>query len=100
MPDVQALCEVLDGKVRGNPVAISLFPESIPAAYQARQVDPCAILRYAMVDGETVYFDRENQDCLHGAYITGVHEGNEQISSGRILTDYIPAYNQSNPYRF
>jgi uncharacterized protein (DUF169 family) len=53
-----------------------------------------------MDEGKVVYFDREHQDCLHGAFITGVHEGNEQIRSGRILTDYIPAYNLDAAHAF
>jgi len=53
-----------------------------------------------MDDGKRVYFDKQHQDCLHGAYITGVHEGNEQIQSGRLLTDYIPAYNLDAAYTF
>jgi uncharacterized protein (DUF169 family) len=91
--NIAAICEVLEGKIRGKPVAVTHFPEGIPDSYEGVMVDPCGILRYAMDDNKVVYFDREHQDCLHGAFITGVHEGNEQISSGRILTDYIPAYN-------
>ena len=91
--NIQGICEVLDGKVRGKPVAITKFVDEIPASYDGMKVDPCQILRHAMDDGKRVYFDREHQDCVHGAYITGVHEGNEQIQSGRLLTDYIPAYN-------
>lgn len=93
MPDIKAICAVLEGKIRGNPVAVSLFEKEIPPQYQGLKVDPCQILRHAMDDGTLAYFDREHQDCVHGAFITGVHEGNEQIRSGRILTDYIPAYN-------
>ncbi len=93
MTNLAKICEVLEGKIRGKPVAVSLFPTDIPPAYQGMKVDPCQILRHAMDDGKLAYFDREHQDCVHGAFITGVHEGNEQIRSGRILTDYIPAYN-------
>ncbi len=97
--NIAGICEVLEGKVRGKPVAITHFPDGIPDSYQARKVDPCAILRHAMDDNERVYFDRENQDCLHGAYITGVHEGTEQIRSGALLPDYIPAYNIDSGYK-
>ncbi|MEH6549322.1 MAG: DUF169 domain-containing protein [Pseudomonadales bacterium] len=100
MANLQKVCEVLEGKVRGKPVAITLFKDEIPSSYEGMKVDPCQILRHAMDDGKTVYFDRENQDCVHGAYITGVHEGNEQIQSGRLLTDYIPAYNLDAAYQF
>jgi uncharacterized protein (DUF169 family) len=98
--DVAGICEVLEGKIRGNPVAISLFYKEIPAEYDAMKVDPCQILRHAMDDGKRVYFNKANQDCVHGAYITGVHEGNEQIRSGHLLTDYIPAYNLDAAYQF
>ena len=90
--DARAICEVMEGKVRGRPVAISRFLQDPPAGFDGLKVDPCQILRHAMDDGKRVYFDREHQDCLHGAYITGVHPGNEQIRSGRLLTDYIPVY--------
>ncbi len=98
--NIQGICDVLDGKVRGKPVAITKFVDEIPSSYDGIKVDPCQILRHAMDDGKRVYFDRENQDCIHGAYITGVHEGNEQIQSGRLLTDYIPAYNLDAAYTF
>jgi uncharacterized protein (DUF169 family) len=94
------ICRVLEGKVRGRPVAIARFTDTPPQSCQGIKVDPCQILRHAMDDGKAVYFDRQHQDCLHGAYITGVHPGNEQISSGRLLTDYIPVYNQEAAYAF
>ena len=98
--DNQAICKVLAGKIRGKPVAISRFEDATPPEFEGLRVDPCQILRHAMDDGKRVYFDREHQDCVHGAYITGVHEGNEQIRSGRLLTDYIPVYNLDAAYTF
>jgi len=98
--DNQAICKVLAGKIRGKPVAISRFEDAPPPEFEGLRVDPCQILRHAMDDGKRVYFDREHQDCVHGAYITGVHEGNEQIRSGRLLTDYIPVYNLDAAYTF
>jgi uncharacterized protein (DUF169 family) len=89
----EKICAVLKGKIRGKPVAISRFEQNPPSGFEGLKVDPCQILRHAMDDGKRVYFDREHQDCVHGAYITGVHPGNEQIRSGRLLTDYIPVYN-------
>lgn len=94
------ICRVLEGKVRGRPVGISRFEQQPPAGFEGMQVDPCQILRHAMDEGKRVYFDREHQDCTHGAYITGVHPGNEQIRSGRLLTDYIPVYNLDAAYTF
>ena len=98
--DTAGICAVLDGKVRGKPVAIASFEKEPPAGFEGLKVDPCQILRHAMDDGKHVYFDREHQDCIHGAYITGVHPGNEQIQSGRLLTDYIPAYNLDAAHTF
>ncbi len=98
--NIDAICQVLEGKIRGKPVAVTHFPDAIPDSYEGVMVDPCGILRYAMDEEKVVYFDRTHQDCLHGAFITGVHEGNEQIRSGRILTDYIPAYNLDAAHSF
>jgi uncharacterized protein (DUF169 family) len=98
--DTKAICKVLEGKVRGNAVAIGRFEEQPPSGFEGMKVDPCQILRHAMDDGKRVYFDREHQDCVHGAYITGVHPGNEQIRSGRLLTDYIPVYNLDAAHTF
>jgi hypothetical protein len=44
--------------------------------------------------------DGQHQNCLHGAYITGVHPGNEQLRSGALLTDYIPVYEADAAYPF
>ncbi|MEH6592801.1 MAG: DUF169 domain-containing protein [Halioglobus sp.] len=96
----EKICEVLKGKIRGKPVAISRFELQPPAGFDGLKVDPCQILRHAMDDGKQVYFDREHQDCVHGAYITGVHPGNEQIRSGRLLTDYIPVYDLDAAHTF
>ena len=98
--NIEKICDVLQGKIRGKPVAISRFEEHPPTGFEGLKVDPCQILRHAMDDGRRVYFDREHQDCVHGAYITGVHPGNEQIRSGRLLTDYIPVYNLEAAHTF
>jgi len=98
--DTQAICNTLEGKIRGKPVAISRFTEQPPAGFEGMKIDPCQILRHAMDHGKRVYFDRQHQDCIHGAYITGVHPGNEQIRSGRLLTDYIPVYNLDAAHTF
>ncbi|MFT6958628.1 MAG: hypothetical protein ACJAYC_003648 [Halieaceae bacterium] len=98
--DIEKICKVLEGRIRGKPVAISRFVDHPPSGFEGLKVDPCQILRHAMDDGRRVYFDREHQDCVHGAYITGVHPGNEQIRSGRLLTDYIPVYNLEAAHTF
>ena len=46
-----------------------------------------------------MYFDHENQDCIHGAYITVIHEGSEEIRSGALLPNYISAYNIDSGYK-
>ena len=98
--NITGICEVLEGKIRGNPVAITKFVDEIPDNYDGLKVDPCQILRHAMDDGKRVYFSREHMDCIHGGFITGVHEGNDQIQSGRLLTDYIPAYKSGAAHTF
>ncbi len=92
MATLQDICDALEGKVRGKPVGISLFYDSVPPAYDARQVDPCAIVRLAMDDEDLVHFTRESQDCLAGAFTAGVHEGTEEIRNGQYLAKNISAY--------
>ena len=43
---------VKKAKVRGNPVAISLFRDEIPAGYELLQEPPCSIVRFAMDEGK------------------------------------------------
>ncbi|MDJ0926226.1 MAG: DUF169 domain-containing protein [Gammaproteobacteria bacterium] len=88
----QDLHDVLHGKVRGHPVGISLFVDDIPERYRARRVDPCAIVRLAMDDGEIVYIDREHHDCTVGVFTGGMHEGTADIRTGAYLSKNIPAY--------
>lgn len=89
--DLKKLHDVMFGKVRGHPVAISLFREAVPPAYQARQVDPCAIVRHAMDDGEIVHVDRRHHDCMTGAYTAGFDPGTPDIRTGQYLARHIPA---------
>lgn len=89
--DLKALHDVMYGKVRGHPVAISLFRDEVPPAYQAKKVDPCAIVRLAMDDGEIVHVDREHHDCIMGAYTAGFDEGSPDTRSGQYLARHIPA---------
>ena len=56
MVDFKELSDSLDGKVRGNPVAISLFKDEIPQLYEQKKVVPCSIVRHAMDKGEIVSF--------------------------------------------
>ena len=91
MIDFKKLSESLVGKVRGNPVAISLFKEEIPASYQQQKVVPCSIVRHAMDKGEIVSFDQHHHDCTTGVYTAGVDPGTEEIRNGQYLARNIPA---------
>ena len=92
MIDLKELSDSLAGKVRGNPVAISLFKEEIPKPYEQKKVVPCSIVRHAMDKGEIVSFDRHHHDCTSGVYSAGVHEGTDEIRNGQYLAQNIPAY--------
>ena len=92
MIDLKELSDSLAGKVRGNPVAISLFKEAIPKPYEQKKVVPCSIVRHAMDKGEIVSFDRHHHDCTTGVYTAGVHEGTDEIRNGQYLAQNIPAY--------
>ena len=92
MVDFKELSDSLDGKVRGNPVAISLFKDEIPQLYEQKKVVPCSIVRHAMDKGEIVSFDKHHHDCTTGVYTAGVHEGTDEIRSGQYLAQNIPAY--------
>ena len=92
MIDFKELSDSLVGKVRGNPVAISLFKEEIPKPYEQKKVVPCSIVRHAMDKGEIVSFDRHHHDCTTGVYTAGVHEGTDEIRNGQYLAQNIPAY--------
>ena len=92
MIDLKELSDSLAGKVRGNPVAISLFKEEIPKPYEQKKVVPCSIVRHAMDKGEIVSFDKHHHDCTTGVYTAGVHEGTDEIRNGQYLAQNIPAY--------
>ena len=92
MLDLNALDDSLRGKVRGNPVAVSLFYSEIPQTYQKKKVVPCSIVRHAMDKGEVVSFDKHHHDCTTGVYTAGVHEGTEEIRNGQYLALNIPVY--------
>ncbi len=92
MVDFKELSDSLDGKVRGYPVAISLFIDEIPKLYEQKKVVPCSIVRHAMDKGEIVSFDKHHHDCTTGVYTAGVHEGTDEIRSGQYLAQNIPAY--------
>ena len=92
MIDFKKLSESLVGKVRGNPVAISLFKEEIPPSYQQQKVVPCSIVRHAMDKGEIVSFDQHHHDCTTGVYTAGVDPGTEEIRNGQYLARNIPSY--------
>jgi uncharacterized protein (DUF169 family) len=78
---------ITKGKVRGRPVAISLFKDSVPAGYEPIDDTPCAIVHYAMDEGRRVYFDAEHHDCLVGVHHAGIEPGKQEIVSGAYLSE-------------
>lgn len=92
--ELRALADLLRrrGHVRGNPVAISLFASELPAGYEGKAVEPCAILRQAMDFGERVYVDADHQACLAGAWQAGFVEAPLPIRTGRYLADHTPYF--------
>jgi uncharacterized protein (DUF169 family) len=74
------------GKVRGKPVAITLFKGAVPPAYEPIQDTPCAIIRYAMDEGKKVYFDADHHDCLVGVHHAGIVPGKKEIVDGTYLS--------------
>ena len=88
MAELKELADLLikKGKVRGKPVAISLFREQIPPGYQPIQGPPCSIVRYAMDEGRKVYFDADHHDCLVGVHHAGITPGKKEIVSGEYLS--------------
>ena len=88
MPDLKYISEILvsKGKVRGKPVAISLFRESIPEGYEPIDGEPCTLVGLAMDEGRKVYFDAEHHDCLVGTYHAGMIPGKKEIISGEYLS--------------
>jgi len=91
--DIEGICKGLEGKIRGKPVAVTLFRDEIHPAYaESERVDACAILRIARDEDRAVHMNRDNHDCSHGSFLTGFDEGDELIASGRLLPVFIPAY--------
>jgi len=88
MPDLKAISEILikKGKVRGKPVAITLFRENPPSSYKPISEEPCTIVRHAMDNNKAVYFDADHHDCLVGAYHCGMVPGKQEIMAGEYLS--------------
>lgn len=88
MIDLKYISEILitKGKVRGKPVAMSLFRDRIPAGYEPIDGEPCTVVRLAMDEGKKVYFDAEHHDCLVGTYHAGMVPGKKEIVSGEYLS--------------
>jgi uncharacterized protein (DUF169 family) len=88
MIDLKYISDILisKGKVRGKPVAISLFRDSIPEGYEPIDGEPCTLVRLAMDEGRKVYFDAEHHDCLVGTYHAGMVPGKKEIISGEYLS--------------
>lgn len=90
--DLPALADLLKRKahVRGEPVAITLFHDEVPASYAGRAVEPCAIVHHAMDLGERVYVDAEHHACVAGAWQAGFVDPPMPIKTGRYLAEGIP----------
>jgi uncharacterized protein (DUF169 family) len=88
MTDYKALTDVLvtKGKVRGKPVAVSLFKDRVPPGYEPIQDTPCSIIHYAMDEGRKVYFDAKHHDCLVGVHHAGIVSGTQEIVNGEYLS--------------
>lgn len=89
MRDVAAVCDLLvrRGKVRGKPVAISLFRDCVPPGYAPVGAEtPCAIVHAAMDEGRRAYFDADHHDCLVGVHHAGIVPGTREIVSGEYLS--------------
>jgi uncharacterized protein (DUF169 family)/carbon monoxide dehydrogenase subunit G len=85
--DAAAVADILRrrGRVRGEPVAISLFTDEIPDPYLGAEVEPCAIVREAMDHRNHVYVDATHHACLAGAWQAGFIDPPVEISSGKYL---------------
>ncbi|MCX8044240.1 MAG: DUF169 domain-containing protein [Desulfobacterota bacterium] len=88
MTNVKEISQLLmsKAKIRGNPVAISLFRDVIPSDYEPIQDTPCTIIRYAMDDGKKVFFDAEHHDCYVGVHHAGIVPGKREIVAGLYLS--------------
>jgi uncharacterized protein (DUF169 family) len=88
MTDFKSITDILvsKAKVRGKPVAISLFCDSIPDEYEPIESEPCTLIRHAMDEGKNVYFDADHHDCLVGVYHAGMVPGKKEIVSGEYLS--------------
>ncbi len=88
MLDLKELCDVIvkKTKVRGRPVAISLFRDTVPAGYEPIQDTPCAIVHLAMDEGKKVYFDADHHDCYVGVHHAGIVPGKKEIVAGDYLS--------------
>ncbi len=88
MVDISQVNDILINKikVRGNPVAISFIKDKPFDGYEPVQDCPCSIIRYAMDDGRSVYFDEQHCDCLVGVHHAGIVPGKKEIASGDYLS--------------
>ncbi len=88
MVDWKEICSVImkKTKVRGKPVAVSLFRDAIPAGYEPIQEPPCAIVHAAMDEGRRVYFDADHHDCYVGVHHAGIVPGKKEIVTGEYLS--------------
>ena len=85
--DPDALCRVLEGKIRGKPVAVTMFREEVHPAYEASpKVDACGILRIARDEERAVHMSSGGHDCSHGEYLLGFADQPEKLQLTLTLT--------------
>jgi uncharacterized protein (DUF169 family) len=91
--DAAAISKALEGKIRGKAVAVTMFRDEIHPAYAlSPRVDACGILRIARDEERAVHMDSTQHDCSHGKFLLGFEEGDELMTTGRLLPVFIPAY--------
>jgi uncharacterized protein (DUF169 family) len=91
--DIAGLTRAFEGKIRGSAVAVTMFRDEVHPAYAlSPRVDACGILRIARDEHRPVHMDATQHDCSHGAFLLGFDEGNDLMTSGKLLPLFIPAY--------
>ena len=88
MIDLKELSQLMSSKakLRGRPIAVSLFKDQPHPGYEPIQDTPCAIVRYAMDEGKKVFFDANHHDCYVGVHHAGIVPGKKEIVAGDYLS--------------
>jgi uncharacterized protein (DUF169 family) len=70
---------VKKGKVRGKPVAITLFRDAVHPAYEPIQDTPCAIIRYAMDEGKKSILMRSTMTAWWACTMPALYRGRRKL---------------------